>query len=93
MNCPNCRVGIMEPIGYIDLADGQCKFYYLRLPIPNEVNDRPALVIHVCSRECGHVHFESTKNSFFLLRQQAREAEFSSAEKEGSDRWHPIQVP
>lgn len=59
-NCPVCLVGIVEPIGYVELKEGPLEFKLGQFP-PTK---KETITIAMCSREsCQHVSMGAAPES------------------------------
>lgn len=68
-NCPVCLVGIVEPVGYVELKEGPLEFKLGQFPPTNKAT----ITVGMCSREpCQHVGMgavpESRTQAKILLR-------------------------
>ncbi|MDQ0875901.1 hypothetical protein QFZ77_004560 [Paenibacillus sp. V4I3] len=74
-NCPVCLVGIVEPIGYVELKEGPLEFKLGQFP-PTKKETIP---IAMCSREsCQHVSMGNFRNP--LLRPRAEKSNAANLE-------------
>lgn len=75
MNCPSCKTGVLEPLGYIPLNAGPLQLHYVT---GVEELSSPALYIHVCSKDpCGYVRVEAAPASLSLAKSIFREMRYA----------------
>ena len=68
MNCPHCKTGVLETIGYFELDE--TRFTYGRFP-PEKI---PSLVISLCSRGCEYVDIKAAPDALYMARKRLRES-------------------
>jgi hypothetical protein len=68
-NCPECKTGVMEPLGYIEVKTGPVTIHFGSEAPSNE----PAIAILMCSKEiCGCVHFEGSPGTLRFVNELRR---------------------
>lgn len=71
-SCPECRTGIMEPLGYIELSEKTLQINYGRDSPATE----PAINILICSKEvCSCVRFVGSPGSLRIAKELRRIAQ------------------
>ena len=70
MNCPQCGIGVLETIGYIELDENKTAFTYSKFP-PAQ---KPSLVISLCSRGCEYVDIKAAPDALYLARKRLLES-------------------
>ncbi|KQX68936.1 hypothetical protein ASD40_00030 [Paenibacillus sp. Root444D2] len=59
-NCPVCLVGIVEPIGYVELKEGPLEFKLCQFPPAK----KETITIGICSRKsCQHINMGAVPES------------------------------
>lgn len=81
MNCPECKTGVLEPIGFIELNEN-LRFTYSKFP-PTQ---KPSLVIMLCSRGCDYVQIKSSPNTMSFVRTQLKESMYREYYREAMNR-------
>lgn len=72
MNCPRCKSGVMESVGYIELKPGPLQIRINEIP-----DNTPALDIRVCSKDsCGYAYMEAAPASLSLAKRNNRDILF-----------------
>ncbi|QHT61196.1 hypothetical protein GXP70_15340 [Paenibacillus lycopersici] len=67
-NCPQCGVGVIEQIGYIEIKQGP-----IEIVLKPELPDRaiPAITIKLCSRgPCTYMEWGAAPESFTLSKKR-----------------------
>lgn len=68
-NCPECKTGVMESLGYMEVKAGPVSIHLGRDAPPNE----PAINILMCSKEiCGCIHFEGSPGTLRFVNEFRR---------------------
>lgn len=73
INCPLCKIGVLEPIAYFDLGDGplQLKMSFF---IPNR-----SIGIHICSNDrCCHTEMKAAPGSLTSAKSTLRDLLYAS---------------
>jgi hypothetical protein len=87
-NCPVCLIGVVEPIGYVELKEGPLEFKTGRVPPSN----KSAITITMCSDEtCKHVGMGTDQGSLTQGKRLLRELILSLQKRSQTISQSPIK--
>lgn len=68
-NCPECRTGVMEPIGFIEVKPGPMSLYFGR----DAPENQPVIKMLMCSKEiCGCIRFSGAPGTLRIVNELRR---------------------
>ncbi|WP_141505066.1 hypothetical protein [Paenibacillus luteus] len=68
-NCPECKTGVMEPIGFFEVKSGPMSLYFGR----DAPDNQPAINMLMCSKEiCGCIRFAGVPGTLRIVNELRR---------------------